>query len=524
MTVYLEHFGLREAPFRITPHTEFFFSGANRGETLEALMYAITSGEGLVKVTGEVGTGKTMLCRVLMERLPDTVETVYLAVPNLTRNEILVAIAAELGLADTSGVATQLLRRLQERLVEVHGEGRRVVALIDEAHAMPDETLEELRLLTNLETPRSKLLQLVLFGQPELDERLSQASMRQLRERITHAFTLAPMPATDIAAYVNFRLRAAGYKGPDLFGPEVLGLISEASEGLTRRVNIYADKTLLAAFAAGTHTLTADHARAAIADTQVTPPPPRSRGTRRALAWGAVGLAAGVALGVVLPERVRSGGESLPPKPADPAPTAPAEATTPSPPSAPVPAPALSPPATPKANPTPPAPSPPTVPAPKPAPQTSNQAPPPATEAPKPTSAPVAAQPVTPSPAIVKPASPPDRGPTNLFEARQRAGADMLRSGSRTTWVIQLVTTDADREPDVDAFLQTTSKSMPVDSLYAFAWKRGNRQGLAVFNGPYESRQAAEAARAALPARERSLDPQLRRLGSLQDEAVALTQ
>ena len=294
MTVYLEHFGLREAPFRITPHTEFFFSGANRGETLEALVYAITSGEGLVKVTGEVGTGKTMLCRVLMERLPDTVDTVYLAVPNLTRNEILVAIATEIGLADTSGVATQLLRRLQERLIEVHGEGRRVVALIDEAHAMPEETLEELRLLSNLETPRNKLLQLVLFGQPELDARLSQDSLRQLRERITHAFTLAPMPPKEIGAYVEFRLRAAGYRGPSLFGPEVLALIAEASEGLTRRVNIYADKTLLAAFAGGTHTLTPDHARAAIADTRVTAPlPAQPKGNRRAIAWGMGGLAAG---------------------------------------------------------------------------------------------------------------------------------------------------------------------------------------------------------------------------------------
>lgn len=483
MTVYLEHFGLREAPFRITPHTEFFFAGANRGETLEALIYAITSGEGLVKVTGEVGTGKTMLCRVLMERLPDTVETVYLAVPNLTRNEILVAIAAELGLADTSGVATQLLRRLQDRLVEVHAEGRRVVALIDEAHAMPDETLEELRLLSNLETPRSKLLQLVLFGQPELDERLSQASMRQLRERITHAFTLAPMPATDVAAYVNFRLRAAGYRGPDLFSPEVLGLIAEASEGLTRRVNIYADKTLLAAFAAGTHTVSADHARAAIADTQVTPPPPRTTGTRRALAWGVAGLAAGIALGAFLATPAPTPAPAAAPKTAD----APATATATGP----------------KLAPTPPA----------------ATAPVPA--APQPASAPVAVKPAAPAQAVAQPPTPPARGPTALFEARRKAGAALFRDGSRTTWVIQLVTTDPDREPDVNAFLEEAAKSIPLESLYTLEWRRGDRRGLAAFTGPYESRTAAEAAREALPQRERSLNPQLRRLGSLQDEAVA---
>src|SRR6478609_9325277 len=137
MTMYLEHFGLREAPFRITPHTEFFFSGANRGATLEALMYAITAGEGMVKVTGEVGSGKTMFCRVLMERLPETVETIYLAVPSLTRDEMLAAIASDLEI-DTAGAnTTKLVRALQERLIEVHAGGRQVVALIDEAHAMP---------------------------------------------------------------------------------------------------------------------------------------------------------------------------------------------------------------------------------------------------------------------------------------------------------------------------------------------------------------------------------------------------
>ncbi len=269
MTMYLEHFGLREAPFRITPHTEFFFAGANRGATLEALTYAITAGEGLVKVTGEVGTGKTMLCRVLMERLPDKVETIYLAVPSLSRDEMLVAVASEIGIDTEGATTTRLLRALQEKLLALHAEGRQVVALIDEAHAMPLETLEEIRLLSNLETGTQKLLQIVLFGQPELDEHLALPNMRQLKERITHAFLLDPLPARDIRDYINFRLRAAGYHGPDLFGAEALKIIAEASEGLTRRINIYADKTLLAAFAAGTHSVSADHARAAVSDTQI---------------------------------------------------------------------------------------------------------------------------------------------------------------------------------------------------------------------------------------------------------------
>ena len=295
MTMYLEHFGLREAPFRITPHTEFFFAGANRGATLEALVYAITAGEGLVKVTGEVGTGKTMLCRVLMERLPETVETIYLAVPSLTRDEMLVAIASELGIATQGSSTTQLLRGLQDRLVALHAEGRQVVALIDEAHAMPLATLEEIRLLSNLETGKAKLLQIVLFGQPELDEHLNLPHMRQLKERITHAFNLLPLPPRDIHDYISFRLRAAGYHGPDLFGPEVLRIISDASEGLTRRINIYADKTLLAAFAAGTHTVSPDHARAAVSDTQIVVAPKTA--SRSVAIAAAAGLACGIAIG-----------------------------------------------------------------------------------------------------------------------------------------------------------------------------------------------------------------------------------
>ena len=299
MTMYLEHFGLREAPFKITPHTEFFFAGANRGETLEALLYAITSGEGIVKVTGEVGAGKTMLCRVLMERLPPSVETIYFAVPSLSPDELLATIANDLGVESDGGNITKLIRGLQTRLIEIYGNGKRVVALIDEAHAMPVETLEQIRLLSNLETSHEKLIQIVLFGQPELDQHLSMPNIRQLKERITHSFLLLPLPARDIKDYLNFRLRAAGYHGPDLFGKDALKIITEASEGLTRRINIYADKTLLAAFAAGTHTITADHVRAAVADTQIGLPPAESNRKLITLAI-VLSLFIGVALGFLV--------------------------------------------------------------------------------------------------------------------------------------------------------------------------------------------------------------------------------
>lgn len=331
MTMYLEHFGLKEAPFKITPHTEFFFAGANRGATLEALIYTITSGEGMVKVTGEVGAGKTMLCRVLMERLPKNVETIYLAVPSLSRDEMLTVIADDLGIDTQGGNTTKLVRALQAKLIDIHAAGKRVVALIDEAHAMPLETLEQIRLLSNLETGHDKLMQIVLFGQPELDVHLQRPTMRQLRERITHSFNLLPLPARDIRDYLDFRLRAAGYKGPALFSPEVLKLIADASEGLTRRINIYADKTLLAAFAAGTHTITVDHARAAISDTQIVVKP-TARQPGRTIAIAAVSFMLGAGLGFTLgknnPPTTVSPQTQVPISTAIAAPTKPAASTT----------------------------------------------------------------------------------------------------------------------------------------------------------------------------------------------------
>jgi type II secretory pathway predicted ATPase ExeA len=291
--MYLDHFGLREAPFRITPHTDFFFQGANRGATLEALLYAIAHDEGIVKVSGEVGSGKTMLCRVLMERLPSAVETIYLANPSLSRDEILIAIGDELDLELDKGRMTRVLRGLQEHLIKLFGEGRRVVVLIDEAHAMPDESLEEIRLLSNLESNRHKLLQMVLFGQPELDEHLSTDGMRQLKERITHSFRLEPLVRSDIDSYIDFRMRAAGYRGPKVFSPGAVKLIAAASQGLTRRVNILADKSLLAAFAQGVHAVTEKEVKKAARDSEFY----RAKTGLQKLWVGAAALAVGLALG-----------------------------------------------------------------------------------------------------------------------------------------------------------------------------------------------------------------------------------
>ena len=294
--MYLEHFGLREAPFNITPHTEFFFSGANRGATLEALIYAITHDEGIVKVSGEVGSGKTMLCRMLLEKLPKHVETVYLATPSLSREDILLAIADELRIELPDARPHQMMRALQEHLLELHASGRLVVVMIDEAHAMPAETLEEIRLLSNLETSRHKLLHIVLFGQPELDERLSDKSMRQLKDRITHNFALEPLHRDDIGKYLVFRLRAAGYRGPDLFTPSAVRLISQASQGLTRRINILADKGLLSAFADGQHLVDKRQIKAAVQDTEF----PRMQEHDWNFTWISGGFTAVAATGLVV--------------------------------------------------------------------------------------------------------------------------------------------------------------------------------------------------------------------------------
>jgi MSHA biogenesis protein MshM len=297
MALYLEHYGLKEAPFRITPHTDFFFDGADRGATLEALIYAVLHDEGIVKVSGEVGSGKTMLCRVLMERLPGHVETIYLATPSLAREEILHAIGDELGL-ELAGKRTPLaLRALQEHLIRRYGEGRRVVVLIDEAHAMPDETLEEVRLLSNLESNRHKLLQIVLFGQPELDAMLAKPSLRQLRDRVTHAFRMRPLSSKEVAKYLSFRMRAAGYRGPDVFAARAVSLMARAAGGLTRRINIVADKALLAAFTENGHTIGPRHVRAAVRDSEFAAVRRNHRGL---LPIGAAALAAGLAIGFAL--------------------------------------------------------------------------------------------------------------------------------------------------------------------------------------------------------------------------------
>lgn len=312
--MYLEHFGLSTRPFRITPNTEFFYPGCRRGEILDALLYAVSSGEGIVKVVGEVGSGKTMLCRVLETRLPENVDSIHVLNPSLGRDEMLHTIAEELGMnVPADERAGNIIRLLRERLIAAYAAGRQVVLFIDEAQAVPLDTLEEVRLLSNLETDTHKLLQIVLLGQPELDQNLALPRTRQIRERITHSFNLPPMTRDVVREYVMFRMRTAGYRGPDPFSDEAIRMISTASRGVTRLINILADKSLLAAFAADTHSVGKAHVSAAIRDSDpadvATAP---GRGSWGRVVGGIAALVAAAAIGALVTHFVLGNGASMP--------------------------------------------------------------------------------------------------------------------------------------------------------------------------------------------------------------------
>ena len=284
--MYLDYFGLKEAPFRITPNTEYWYAGGQRGEMLAALLYAIGQGEGIIKVVGEVGSGKTMLCRKLAAQLPEKIDSVYLGNPTLEPDDMLAAILTDLGETPANGRQARLAQ-LSTTLLDRHQAGRRVVVFVEEAQGIALDNLEFLRLLTNLETATDKLLQIVLFGQPELDTLLADSRIRQLKDRITLSLNLSPLTETEVAAYLRARLAVAGYRGPDLFPPVLITRMAQLSGGLSRRINVLADKTLLAAYAGQTHTLTPAHLAAAAGDAEVTPPqvPPAARSGLSRWAW-----------------------------------------------------------------------------------------------------------------------------------------------------------------------------------------------------------------------------------------------
>jgi MSHA biogenesis protein MshM len=480
--MYLEHFGLTEPPFRITPVTVFFFSGANRGEILDALIYSISEVEGIIKVSGEVGSGKTMLCRMLLEKLPVHIETIYLANPSLSREEMLYAIADGLGLNINGERVGIIMRNIQNKLEEKAREGKRIVVLVDEAHAMPLDTLEELRLLYNLQVGNAKLLQIVLFGQPELNAKLDQPNMRQLKDRIAHHFHMQPLSRSILENYLMFRMRAAGYHGPNIFSPSALKLIANASNGLMRRVNILADKSLLAAFVEDTHNIEAHHVEAAMRDSELSF---ARKSPDKKLLWGSA-IASVLLIGLTAWWTLDKSQTA----------TAPA---------APVPAAA------------PVAAQPDTAPAPAPAMAAIQTAAAPAV-IPKPPAKPVLSPALNQNAKAVKAAStiPPVPAAKNsstakntvLFEQRLEAGKQLIEQitsasagQEKPVASIQLYYNETVNPERIEGFLRRADKLGVLSEIYLLPAKFGGKNGMRVLYGAYPSVEAAHNAIKDLPPR-----------------------
>lgn len=291
--MYLEHFGMQKMPFSITPDTSFFYNYGSYQEALNVLLVAIRSGEGFIKISGEVGTGKTLLCRKVLNSLGEKYFTAYLTNPCLTPAALRMALADELGVKYARNMGQhRLLTQITDRLIELNAEGRQVVLLLDEAQALPDDSMEALRLLTNLETEKSKLLQVVLFGQPELDERLAQTRLRQLRQRVTFSYTLYSIDKEGLAGYLSHRLLVAGYHGKPLFTADGLDALYRVSRGVPRLINILAHKTLMIAYGRGASNVDNEHIRLAAADTEGVVSEPSSALSRFGLALAAMSSAA----------------------------------------------------------------------------------------------------------------------------------------------------------------------------------------------------------------------------------------
>lgn len=292
--MYAAHFGLHELPFGITPDTSFFFGSPRSQEALNTLLVATRSGEGFIKITGEVGTGKTLLCRKFMATLGPGFVTAYIPNPYLEPRTLMLALADELEVEldpERDGDQHRLLKAIYCRLLALAEQDQRVVLCLDEAQAIPLESLEALRLLTNLETEKRKLLQIVLFGQPELNRKLALDSIRQLAQRITFHYHLGPLSRDDLDYYIAHRLRVAGFTGARLFSRAAIRGLYRASGGVPRLVNIMAHKALMLSYGQGRQQVGGGHVALAARDTVGL-----GRTIRAWLAGGALALGAAAAL------------------------------------------------------------------------------------------------------------------------------------------------------------------------------------------------------------------------------------
>lgn len=479
--MYYAHFGLKQPPFKITPNTEFFFSGGNRGAILDALTYSIQSGEGIIKVVGEVGSGKTMLCRMLQTLLPEKVESVYLANPSVAPEDVLHAIAFELQLnLPKDADRLQVMQVLQKYLLDRYAEGRQVVIFVEEAQGMPLATLEEIRLLSNLETKHDKLLQIVLFGQPELDVNLNQTHIRQLRERITHSFNLGPLTESEVGEYLIFRLRAAGYYGPHLFSKSAIRMIAKSSEGLVRRVNILADKALLATFSDNAYQVTPKHVKAAIKDSEFGAEQVKNAGRQKLYFAAAAILLLGLGLGYLM-----NTWQMKLTTPALVAEAAPEQAAI-----------------------------------------SSKEAAITAVESQIQVVEEVAEQTPTAELEIVEESMAPEPEPVlievsdDLLQRRLNITQQWLTQQPTSTVSIQLMGSGNDDQ--LRTQLESLASKVEIDNIYVYRTQVNNNPFLTVLYGSYENRQEAIVAMKALPESLRSYKPHLRTVGGILQETKAM--
>ncbi len=280
--MYAAYFGLSDKPFSITPDPRYLFLSGRHTEALAHLLYGVTESGGFIQLTGEVGTGKTTLIRSLLEKLPDTVDAALIINPRVSIPEFLRSICRELHIACTPQQSPQeLIDALNAHLLEVHAKGRRVVLIIDEAQALTGEVLEQVRLLTNLETSRQKLLQIILVGQPELRELLARTELRQLAQRITGRYHLEPLSPKETRAYVHHRLNVAGAIAP-IFTLSGLRAVQRVTAGIPRLINIICDRALLGAFTRELRQVDAGLVRHAAREVLESKP---AGGNRKTLAW-----------------------------------------------------------------------------------------------------------------------------------------------------------------------------------------------------------------------------------------------
>ncbi len=272
---YLAHFGLREFPFTLTPQRELYYPYPHHQRIIEAVRFALKRGDGIIKITGEVGTGKTMMCRILMHELKGEVDLAYINNPQPDPEWIIAEIAHEVGADDHAGPTGEgqghALRRLTDALLSTHRLGRRTVVMIDEAHALGAEGLEAVRRLSNLETESTKLIQLILFGQPELDALLEQPALRQLAQRIPFAFETERLDQESAVAYVAHRIQGVAENGTSAFAvfrPKAIQKLCRRCAGIPRVINVVADKAMLIACGRGAAQVGEEHVEDALVDSR----------------------------------------------------------------------------------------------------------------------------------------------------------------------------------------------------------------------------------------------------------------